>query len=49
MLQGRSLQAAADLACAAGAHCVQRIDAVSGIPALDEIQKFVDRNPPRRT
>lgn len=49
MLRGASLEATADLACAAGAHCVQTADATSGLCSLDELHAFLARNPPRRT
>lgn len=39
---------ASDLACAAGAFGVQAHDAVSRVPALEELHAFVARAPPRR-
>jgi len=48
MLRGASLDHAADLACAAGAHCVQTADATSGLCSLDRLRAFLKTDPPRR-
>ena len=49
LLRGEPPEAAADLACAAGARCVGAADATSGLCGLDELQRFIASNPPRRT
>lgn len=48
LVRRRSLEHSADLACAAGAFCVQAADATSGLRSLDQLQAFIDTHPPRR-
>ncbi len=48
LVRGHTIERAADLASAAGAHCVQQADATSGLCTLDELLAFIDSNPPRR-
>lgn len=48
LIRGVSFEHAADLACAAGAHCVQRPDAISGICPYDQLELFIATKPPRR-
>lgn len=48
LVRGYSLERSADLACAAGAHCVQVPDATSGLCSLEQIEAFIDSKPARR-
>ncbi len=49
LVRGATLEDAADLACAAGAQCVQSADATSGIDTLDTLRAFIANKPHRRT
>lgn len=49
LIRGAPLSHAADLACAAGAHCVTRADATSGVPSLSQLESYLASHPSRRT
>lgn len=48
VVRGEKPERALDIACAAGAACVTRPDAVSGVCTLDEIDRFLAERPRRR-
>ena len=48
LIRGETLDVAADLACAAGAHCVMAPDAIGGLVDLDGLRRFIRSDPPRR-
>jgi sugar/nucleoside kinase (ribokinase family) len=48
VVRGRTLENAADLACAAGARCVQTLDATSGLCSIQQLQAFIANDPARR-
>lgn len=49
LVNGESLDTTLDLACAAGAHCVGRADATSGLCDLDQLKTYLSMKAPRRT
>ena len=48
LLRGRSLEDAADLACAAGARGVAGADALGRLSTFHDLDRFIQLNPPRR-
>ncbi len=49
LVHGEPPERAADLACAAGAFCVQGPDAVGNVPDLATLRAFIEQHPPRRS